>query len=253
VLGVRRFGEGPPVVALHGFTHTGAQFSTVAELLAYTILAPDLPGHGTSSRIGTTVDDVVAAVGEVLSPLAPVPLIGYSQGGRIALLTALRHPDLVRVLITISAGAGIPDTEERRRRRREDMALASRMRHQTMEQFLGEWTSSGITATDHLDAEARETDLTRRAENTVEGLAAALEGYGQSAQPSIWDRLGDVTCPTMVVSGSDDPGYTDIGDRLAAHLPNVERVVIEGAGHNPLADQPESSAAAISDFLDRHS
>ncbi len=78
MLAVRRFGSGPPVVALHGFTLTGAQFAPTAERLQRAVIAPDLPGHGASppSSLAETVDDVagiIASVGE------PAPLLGYSQ------------------------------------------------------------------------------------------------------------------------------------------------------------------------------
>jgi len=203
--------------------------------------------------MAATVDTAVGAVETAMLSLAPAPMLGYSQGGRVALLTASRHPDLASCLITISAGAGIDDPDLRLARAEADRALAARMRGMTLDEFLTEWTSRGPTATDHLEVATREADLAIRRQNSVEGLAAALEGYGQGAQPSIWDSLDRITCPVMVMSGSGDARYTEVGDRLTDLLPHAEHVIIEGAGHNPLADRPEPSAAAISDFLDRHS
>ena len=52
--------------------------------------------------------------------------LGYSMGGRYALHVALRHPELVRRLVLVSATGGIDDPAERAARREGDEALADR-------------------------------------------------------------------------------------------------------------------------------
>ena len=251
MLGVRRYGTGTLLVALHGFTHTGAQFEGLAERIGRTIVAPDLPGHGMSVDAPTDVDAVCDAVATEISLVGiGADALGYSQGGRVALLTALRFPSLIGRLVLVSANAGIEDAE-RTTRIAADRRTADRIRAVGVVAFLEEWTTTGLTSTAHLPDATRGADLALRLDNTAEGLARALEGYGQGGQPSCWHRLGDVTIPVLVVTGALDARYTDIGERIADRIPHARHEVIPGAGHNPMLDAPAAFAAVVSGFLDR--
>ena len=117
-LSVRRYeGRPPPLVALHGFTQTGAAFEELGALLSYEVIAPDLPGHGRSAQHPALFPSAVEAVAGLLaSGIHPGPVLGYSQGGRVALAVALDHSRLVSHLILVSATAGIRDPLERVRR-----------------------------------------------------------------------------------------------------------------------------------------
>ncbi len=249
MLAVRRFGSGPPVVALHGFTLTGAQFAPTAERLQRAVIAPDLPGHGASSpaSLPETLDDVadiVASTGEA------TPLLGYSQGGRVALLVALSHPGLVSRLVLVSASAGIEDPAARRTRADSDRALAGRMETVTLDTFLDGWLKTGITAVSFRDEAERAADWSVRSENTIEGLAHALVDLGQGTQPSAWHRLADLTMPVLLVHGEQDSKYATISHRMATSIPDCRVVSIAGAGHNPFIDDPDATYEAISRFLD---
>jgi len=254
MLSVRRSGTGPPVVALHGFTLTGDQFSSAAQRLGRTVIAPDLPGHGGSVDASTAIRDTVGSVASVISSIGiAVPLIGYSQGGRLALMTALDHPGHISALVVISANAGIEDPSQRSARAHADAGVAARLATMTLADFLDDWTSHGITSTSHLSASDVATDRELRLNNTATGLARALTGYGQGAQPSVWHRLKDLALPVLVMSGGRDEKYSLIAESMASMISDSEWVAIDVAGHNPLLDAPDEAYAAISDFLDRHS
>jgi 2-succinyl-6-hydroxy-2,4-cyclohexadiene-1-carboxylate synthase len=252
VIGVRRFGSGPPLVALHGFTLTGEQFASASSLLGRTIIAPDLPGHGRNSRASTKLVDVIDFVASTVESVgSPAPVVGYSQGARLALLTALNRPVRISALVLISANAGIEDMSERASRARADAEVASRLTTMTIDEFLDTWTSAGITSTEHLSVGDRDADRAIRRQNSPIGLADAVTGYGQGAQPSVWHRLEDLTMPVLVMSGTRDEKYSIIADAIASMIPDVERMTIDHAGHNPLLDTPDQAYGAISDFLDR--
>jgi 2-succinyl-6-hydroxy-2,4-cyclohexadiene-1-carboxylate synthase len=254
VIAVRRFGKGPPLIALHGFTYTGEQFASAADQLHRTVLAPDLPGHGRSVGVSTELDDVINAIeSTVASFVEPVPLLGYSQGGRLALLAATDRPAGISALVLISANAGIEDTSERASRAGSDASLAVDLSGATIGEFLDTWTTAGITSTIHLSAEDRAADRAIRQENSPLGLANALIGYGQGAQPSLWNVLTELAMPVLVMSGDRDEKYSAIANEMMSRIPDVERVSVPGAGHNPLLDAPIEAHASISDFLDRHS
>jgi 2-succinyl-6-hydroxy-2,4-cyclohexadiene-1-carboxylate synthase len=254
MLAVRRFASGPPVVALHGFTFTGEQFATTGVGIRRTVIAPDLPGHGGSRDASTSIHDVVAAVAELIDSIGvAVPLVGYSQGGRIALLNAVSYPNLISTLVLVSATAGIEDVAQRRARADADVQMAAALRATALEDFLDSWTSSGITSTSHLTTAESRADRHMRRDNTPSGLADAVVGYGQGAQPSVWDSLSALSMPVLIVSGIQDQKYCDIGRRMARQIPQAESVVIEASGHNPFLDAPESVHREISNFLDRNS
>ncbi|MGI9528833.1 MAG: alpha/beta fold hydrolase [Acidimicrobiia bacterium] len=245
-----RFGHGQPLVALHGFTFTGEQFSSLAEVLGREVIAPDLPGHGQSADATTKVEHVVDAVCTLTSSFAlPVPLLGYSQGGRVALLAAIHCPTSVERLVLISANAGIEEEQLRRNRATQDDALAARIEMIGLERFIDAWTSDGITSTEGLDPASRVQDLDIRMANTAEGLARALRGYGQGIQPVVWSELPALAMPVLVMAGAEDNRYQDIATRMADQIPDAELVVVPGAGHNPLADQPEATLEAVSAFV----
>jgi 2-succinyl-6-hydroxy-2,4-cyclohexadiene-1-carboxylate synthase len=254
VVAVRRFGNGPPLIALHGFTFTGEQFASVADQLHRTVFAPDLPGHGRSVEVSTQLDDVVDAIESTVTSFGvPVPLLGYSQGGRLALLAALGRPEGISALVLISANGGIEDTNERALRTESYARLAEKISDMTIDEFLDTWTTAGITSTSHLSAEDRAADRAIRQENSPIGLANALIGYGQGAQPSLWTRLAELAMPVLVMSGGRDEKYSVIADKMTSRIPDVERVTVVDAGHNLLLDAPTEAHQAISDFLDRHS
>ena len=253
MLHLRRFGAGPEMVALHGFSMTGEQFSPFAAACGHTLIAPDLPGHGLSRTQACDIDSVLASIESVLASLArPRPLLGYSQGGRLALLTAVESPDDVSSLVLISATAGIRDTSARRDRADQDAELAGRIEAIGLEAFVDSWTSAGITSVDHLSTDRRAWDRTVRSTNTSAGLSAALRGYGQGAQPSIWDELATVSVPVLLIAGEEDDKYRSLNEEMADLIPDAEFRVIGGARHNPMADKPEVTCEVVSEFLQRN-
>lgn len=247
----RRFGSGPPLVALHGFTHTGEQFRTLAEEIGREIRAPDLPGHGGSVGEATQIDGVLALIGGVLAASgAGVPLLGYSQGARLALLLATRTATVTGPLVLVSGTAGIEDPKERSDRAEWDRSTGDWIIDIGMEPFVDDWTGSGLTSTAHLPEELRLSDREERLANTTHGLALALSGYGTGTMPSVWHLLETISVPTLVMTGSDDAKYTELGDRMVETIgENASHVIIEGAGHNPFLWDEAATAARITAFL----
>lgn len=251
MLAVRLHGSGPYVIALHGFTHTSAQFDVFAGELAHGIAALDLPGHGASVNASTDATSVIDAVAETITSLGgPAPVLGYSQGARVALAVALDRPEAVASLVLVSGTPGIPDRRERTRRRDADLALGRHIRTVGVPAFVDEWTSSGITSTTHRPADVRDADRDRRAVNTPDGLARALAGYGQGAMRDRWDQLSALRIPTLIVSGSRDEAYTEIGTAMAGLIEDAQIRVVADAGHDPIGDRPHEVAGLVSAFLD---
>jgi len=81
------------------------------------------------------------------------------------------------------------------------------------------------------------------------GLANSLRGMGVAAHEPLWDRLGEVRAPTLVVSGELDPRYRRIGEELVGLVPGAHHVVVDGSGHAVHLERPVAFARSISGFL----
>ncbi|MEO7001593.1 MAG: alpha/beta hydrolase [Ktedonobacterales bacterium] len=102
-------GEGMPLVLLPGGFMTVAAMGTLVPELAQTrqVIAVELEGHGHTAlahrplRWEQMADDIAALIASL--GLTQVDVMGYSLGGGVALQTAIRHPEVVRKLVLVSA------------------------------------------------------------------------------------------------------------------------------------------------------
>ncbi|HEY3523748.1 MAG TPA: alpha/beta hydrolase [Candidatus Limnocylindrales bacterium] len=103
-------GEGRPLVLLHGGLMSNETFGPVIPALVaagHRVIAPDLQAHGRTADIDRPIDhrlmaDDITALIRYLG-LEQVDLVGYSLGGGVAFFTAVKHPELVRKLVMVSA------------------------------------------------------------------------------------------------------------------------------------------------------
>ena len=95
--------SGPRVVLLHGLFGQGRNWLTVAKALSrdFRVLLVDLPDHGRSAWTDHfSYPEMADALADLLAP-GPAHLVGHSMGGKVAMATALRHPDLVSRLVVV--------------------------------------------------------------------------------------------------------------------------------------------------------
>jgi 2-succinyl-6-hydroxy-2,4-cyclohexadiene-1-carboxylate synthase len=247
-LHAERAGEGPTLVLLHGFTQTGRLWGRFGERLGVgrLLVTIDLPGHGDSSEVHA---DLVAGAGLVADAAGPGPfaLLGYSLGARLALHVALAAPSGLTRLVLISGSAGIEDDDARGRRRREDEERAERLETAgDVGAFLASWLAAPMFAT----LRSSDAGEAERRRNSPAGLASSLRLAGAGAQVPLWDRLGEVAIPVLVVAGATDPRYQALGSRLARGVQDGILAVVPGAGHAVHLEQPEVTAAVVSSWLE---
>ncbi len=108
---IEQCGTGPPVLLLHGWGVSSALFQpTMAGLKhAFTLIAPDFPGFGSTTPPPTawSVNDYAVWVVHVLDSLhiSQVHVIGHSHGGRVAIKLASQWPErVVKLVLADSAG-----------------------------------------------------------------------------------------------------------------------------------------------------
>lgn len=238
-------GVAEKVVLLHGFTQTGRSWERVermAKQAGHALATPDLRGHGASGAVRPV--DFPHVVADVAALAEDAVLCGYSMGGRIALHTALAHPERVRRLVLISTTAGIEDAEQRAQRRAADEALATEIERYGIEAFAARWGAQALFA--GLPADAAQAAWADRLRNEGPGLAAALRGLGTGVMEPVWDRLDQLRMPVAVLAGEHDAKFLAIAHRLAGALPDASLVVVPGAGHALHLEAPREVAAALS-------
>ena len=99
----------PPVLAIHGITASHLAWQLVAEALPdLRIIAPDLRGRGRSSELpgpygfDQHADDLARLIDQL--GLGPVPIVGHSMGGFVAVAVAHRHPELISGVLLLDGG-----------------------------------------------------------------------------------------------------------------------------------------------------
>jgi 2-succinyl-6-hydroxy-2,4-cyclohexadiene-1-carboxylate synthase len=250
-------GRGPAVLLLHGFTGSMAAWDALAPLLAerHRVLLVDLPGHGRTHLPDpdlATVERSAADLAALLADLDAVPagVLGYSLGARVALRLAIAHPEAVGRLVLESPSAGIADPAARTARRRADDALADRIEAEGIAAFVDEWERNPVFASHAaLPPERARRIRTMRLANDPAGLAASLRASGQGAMEPLHDRLVEVDAPTLVITGDLDTVGRPRAERVAAGIPRARLEVVDGAGHTPHDEQPETFARLVSAFL----
>lgn len=258
-LNVEIAGDGPPLVLLHGFTGSARSWGPFGDLLAsrFTTVAVDLVGHGESDApddlehytMERCVEDTVTAVAKLGFERAA--WLGYSMGGRTALHVAAAEPAAVSALVLIGASAGLDCVEDRLARRSSDEALAARIEREGVEAFVDYWENIPLFATQKsLPEEVRARVREGRLRNRAKGLANSLRGMGTGAQEPLHERLGELAMPALVLAGELDVKYVQIGEQLAALMPNARFEAIPGAGHAAQLERPDETAAAIFRFFD---
>jgi len=102
----RTYGNGAPVIILHGLFGMSDNWATFGKQLAkeYEVFIPDLRNHGRSPHSNEfdytfLLNDLVEFIQE--QNLRDIILIGHSMGGKVAMLAALSHPEIIKKLIVL--------------------------------------------------------------------------------------------------------------------------------------------------------
>jgi 2-succinyl-6-hydroxy-2,4-cyclohexadiene-1-carboxylate synthase len=188
---------------------------------------------------------VADAVAEVAGP-EPATWLGYSLGGRLALRVALDRPDLVDSLALLGATPGIEDADARAARVEIDERLAAGLERKGVEQFIDGWLAQSLfSRLSRSDAGVEERRI-----GTVEGLASALRLLGTGTQEPVWDRLGEIKVPVLLMAGEHDSKFSALAFRMATGIgDNTGISFVPGAGHAAHLERPQSVALILNRFL----
>ncbi|MBG0738013.1 alpha/beta fold hydrolase [Paeniglutamicibacter antarcticus] len=260
----RKTGTGDPVLLLHGIGQSLDDWSEQHQRLAAhrTVYSIDLPGFAYSERAPgpatlAKLADVLPGFLDAVGVHEPIPIIGNSLGGAVAMKFAADHPRRVSALILVnSAGFG------------QDVALVLRlltlrplaaalMRPNAAASLR---TVQSIFYNKELVTEARVNHafaLSQRASHrqTVLDIArdlGTISGIRAQWRTDLIEALVHSDIPMLLVWGDHDRilPYAHLSAATAA-LPRAESYVFPDTGHMPQIERPEEFAAVVGDFLAR--
>ncbi|MBE6996276.1 MAG: alpha/beta hydrolase [Ruminococcaceae bacterium] len=212
-------GSGPALLLLHGNGEDGSYFAHQVEEFSrdFTVYAVDTRGHGRSPRgtapftLSRFADDLAAFMDE--QGLETADILGFSDGGNIALLFALRYPNRVRRLIANAANL-FPEGMEG-------------------------WVLEELTQEHRRLAHADTPELLHQKQL----LELMLR------QPHIDPaELGTLTIPVLVIAGDRDMIRADHTRLIADSIPNARLVILPG-DHFLAAAAPAAFNAAVRTFF----
>lgn len=229
-----------PQVFLHGFLGSPTLWQPIQSRCAGPTFCPSLPGHGPSPWLIPDADfeAVVDALAQRI-PFSRFALHGYSLGARLALALALRHPERVLSLTLIGVDPGIRDQQARIERQKWEAELGHKLMHSDLASFVKEWESLPLFASQqHLSEQVQKAQRSDRLDHDRAALAWSLRVLGTGQMPSYWSQIPSLCMPTLVLTGAEDPKFTEIGRALASLHPLVVHRIAAGCGHNLLLEDP---------------
>jgi len=235
----------PAVVLIHGagFDHSAwALHSRWFAHNGFSVLVPDLPGHGRSdgpalSSIAEMADWTAALL--TAAGASKAHLVGHSMGSLIALEAAARHPDKVSALSLIGTAATMTVGP--------DLLKAAEANDPAAVDMVSIW---GLGFTAELGGSlAPGLWMHGGAQRTLQSCAPGVLHSDLAACNAYADALASaakVKVPTTVILGERDMMTpAKAGKALAAAIPNARTVVLPGAGHMVMSERPDELLAAI--------
>ncbi len=246
-----RHGSGPAVVLIHGFGLNRAMWQWQLPALTphFSVLTYDLLGHGESAP-PTGTPDLAMFSRQLLglldrSGIERAALVGFSLGGMIARRAALDHPDRLSALAILNSPHARSPAEREAVRARVRQT-EERGPSANLEPALERWFTPGFRA---------------QAPESVALVRAWIKANDPALYPQIYRVLAEgdaelvqglkrIACPTLVMTGEDDPGNTPAMARaMAGQIPGARLVILPGLRHMALAEQPAAVNSPLCAFL----
>ncbi|MEE2032778.1 alpha/beta fold hydrolase [Rhodococcus chondri] len=267
----RMGGSGPALLLIHGIGDNSSTWQDVMPHLTekYTVIAPDLLGHGRSDkpRADYSVAAYANGMRDLLSVLGidKVTVLGHSLGGGVAMQFAYQFPHMVDRLVLVSSGgvtkdvhpvlrfASMPLFSEALKLLRLPGAMpAVRIAGNVLGQLHGSPLRPGALLQDTSDLVRILSELPDPTayEAYLRTLRAVVDWRGQVV--TMLDRCYlTENLPVQLIWGDRD-SVIPLGHAYLAHsaMPGSRLEVFRGAGHFPFRDDPIRFLRVVEDFLD---
>ena len=261
-------GSGPAILMIHGVGDNSTTWETVHAQLAqrFTVIAPDLLGHGESDKpradyslaaFANGMRDLLAVLG-----IDRVTIVGHSLGGGIAMQFAYQYPHLVERIVLVSSGgvmkdvspalrlAALPMGSEALAMLRLPGALpALQLVGRVVEKTLGS-TKFGRDLPDGLRLFEGLVKKPGALSAFSRTLRSVVDGRGQFV--TMLDRSYLMQAiPLQLIWGEDDL-VIPVGHAQVAHeaIPGSRVEIFENSGHMPFRDHPDRFVEVVERFID---
>ncbi|WP_020144914.1 alpha/beta fold hydrolase [Terracoccus sp. 273MFTsu3.1] len=254
---------GPRIAFLHGLFGQGRNWNQIAKAVSGAegtdarCLLVDLPDHGRSPWSQQfSLDayaDAVAATLRAVGEGERWTVVGHSLGGKVAMVLALRHPELVERLVVVDIapkGYGSLERFEGYIREMQALPLAELTSRGDAEARFSE-PDPGVKA--FLLQNLRRDGQTWRWQVNLD-LVAGDAALGVDSRIADWpddaDALPPYEGPVLWVAGGDSRYVKrEDGERMRRHFPRTRLFTIKGAGHWVHTDAPEIIVTALRRFV----
>lgn len=239
----------PAVLFIHGAELDHSCWALQSRWFAhhgYSTLAIDLPGHGRSGGAALSSIADMASWIVALQDAAAIPraaLVGHSMGALAALATAATFPQRVTRIALLGIAVPMPVSQALL-----DAAKSDEKRAQAM---INLWSHSprgqigGNTAPGMWMFGMNRRLMERAAPGVLLTDLSACNDYRVGLE-----HAAAVACPALILSGSQDQMAPQKATQsLAKVLPGAKQVILAGAGHAMMAEQPDAVLDTLREFL----
>ncbi|HEU4947837.1 MAG TPA: alpha/beta fold hydrolase [Kribbella sp.] len=243
--------NGSPVVVLHGLFGSSRNWMTAARRLSaeHRVIAANLRNHGTSPHtVSMSYAEMAGDVYETITDLGlgPVALVGHSMGGKAAMLTALRHPEVVDRLVVVDvAPVAYPPSFTVYAQAMRTADLSAVERRADVEKQLVDAVPEPGTRAFLLQNLILDDQGARWRPNlpVIEASLPAISGWPD-------DATGSYDGPTLFVyGGKSDHVRPEHREAILRHFPRAEFAEIPEAGHWVHAERLDDFLATVTPFL----
>lgn len=220
----------------------------------FNVITYDSRGVGRSDKpdtpysMGMLVDDAAGLIQRL--NIASAHVYGVSMGGMVAQELALRYPKLVSSLILGATACGGPHAVMA-----DQETLQSLFSIMTLSPEEAIKVSTSVT----FSPSFRQSHPEKIKQWLIKGAESPPSPVGFKRQAEAvsgfetWDRLPQISAPTLILAGKDDQLIPADNSRiLASRIRNAKLVLFEGAGHGYLWEAQEEGNRVVRDFLRQH-
>ena len=251
-----------PVVILHGLSYFSYDWIDIAAALASDreVVAIDMRGFGNSTWSPSQSYKVQNFAADILAVMdrfgwKQAVLVGHSMGGRNCTYTASAHPDRVARLVLVDFS---PSNAKAGSQRVTNTIVDMPKTFKSIDEAMSYFKVDPKTASDKVRARfeaylmPHEGGLIPRRDLYFRENFRKIrdEGLKPNHGADLWECLGKVQCPTLVLRGkSSDMFAPETVDKVKATNPKITLVEVDG-GHNIPGENPEGLKQAVKNFLD---
>ncbi|RPF50282.1 2-succinyl-6-hydroxy-2,4-cyclohexadiene-1-carboxylate synthase [Aquisalibacillus elongatus] len=249
-------GKGEPVIMFHGFTGSLRTWDLLVNYLSehFQCITVDLPGHGQTNADVTDMEQACRELKQIIQEVTTETfnLLGYSMGGRTALVFAHQYPESVKRLILESASPGL-DGDEKNNRQLRDEKLATYIEENGIEEFVNYWETIPLFQTQESLPDSVKQEIRReRLSQTESGLALSLRTMGTGVQLSMWQHLNNLNLPVFLISGELDRKFVNLNQQMDDEFPTAIHTTVSNVGHAIHLENPDFFGKIVMKHLNNY-